>query len=103
MRVSLGGYCLWAEVYSTVIASEAKQSMALRKGRMDCFVAYAPRNDGELADAAMLGASRTIAVHSDLSTFQNTGVAGPSSPPESDFRHPLVSRYCPTRIYITWP
>src|ERR1700726_1122144 len=30
----------------TVIASEAKQSIAPRKERMDCFVAYAPRNDG---------------------------------------------------------
>jgi hypothetical protein len=32
---------------STVIASEAKQSIASREGRMDCFVADAPRNDGE--------------------------------------------------------
>jgi NAD(P)-dependent dehydrogenase (short-subunit alcohol dehydrogenase family) len=29
----------------TVIASEAKQSMAPQRGRMDCFVACAPRND----------------------------------------------------------
>ena len=29
----------------TVIASEAKQSIATQKGRMDCFVACAPRND----------------------------------------------------------
>jgi hypothetical protein len=28
-----------------VIASEAKQSISRRKGRMDCFVAFAPRND----------------------------------------------------------
>jgi len=28
-----------------VIASEAKQSITQRKERMDCFVAYAPRND----------------------------------------------------------
>jgi hypothetical protein len=30
----------------TVIASEAKQSIAPQKERMDCFVATAPRNDG---------------------------------------------------------
>ena len=29
----------------TVIASEAKQSIS-REERMDCFVAFAPRNDG---------------------------------------------------------
>ncbi len=29
-----------------VIASEAKQSISPPKGRMDCFVARAPRNDG---------------------------------------------------------
>jgi hypothetical protein len=28
-----------------VIASEAKQSMLPTKERMDCFVAFAPRND----------------------------------------------------------
>src|SRR5258708_25415253 len=28
-----------------VIASGAKQSISPRKGRMDCFVAHAPRND----------------------------------------------------------
>jgi hypothetical protein len=28
-----------------VIASEAKQSISRRKESMDCFVAYAPRND----------------------------------------------------------
>jgi hypothetical protein len=32
-----------------VIASEAKQSIAPRKERMDCFVARAPRNDAERA------------------------------------------------------
>jgi hypothetical protein len=30
---------------TTVIASEAKQSISPHKGRMDCFVASAPRND----------------------------------------------------------
>jgi hypothetical protein len=34
------------ETVSTVIASAAKQSIAPRKERMDCFVAHAPRNDG---------------------------------------------------------
>jgi hypothetical protein len=29
-----------------VIASEAKQSIVLHNGWMDCFVASAPRNDG---------------------------------------------------------
>jgi hypothetical protein len=29
----------------------------------------------------------TIILQSNLSTFQNTGVAGPSSTPDSDFRH----------------
>ena len=33
---------------SAVIASEAKQSFSPRNGRMDCFVASAPRNDGDL-------------------------------------------------------
>jgi len=42
--------------------------------------------------------SRTIAPHSDLSMFQNTGVAGPSSTPVSDFRHALGARYCPSGI-----
>jgi hypothetical protein len=32
-------------MFSGVIASEAKQSISPRKGRMDCFVARAPRND----------------------------------------------------------
>ncbi len=32
--------------HSAVIASEAKQSIAPSKERMDCFVARAPRNDG---------------------------------------------------------
>jgi hypothetical protein len=30
-----------------VIASEAKQSIARQNGTLDCFVAYAPRNDGK--------------------------------------------------------
>src|ERR1700750_2215746 len=34
--------------------------------------------------------------HSDLSTFQNTGVAGPPSTPESDFRHALTPRHWPS-------
>jgi hypothetical protein len=35
--------------------------------------------------------------HSDLSMFQKTGVAGPSSTPVSDFRHTLATRYWPSR------
>src|SRR5258707_2414891 len=31
--------------FETVIASEARQSIAPREERMDCFVACAPRND----------------------------------------------------------
>jgi hypothetical protein len=34
--------------------------------------------------------------HSDLSTFQNTGVAGPSSTPERDFLQALGALYCPS-------
>jgi hypothetical protein len=34
-------------LFKTVIASEAKQSMLLPKIKMDCFVAFAPRNDGK--------------------------------------------------------
>ena len=34
--------------------------------------------------------------HSDLSIFQNTGVAGPPSTPVSDFRHALGAMYCPS-------
>jgi hypothetical protein len=34
------------EGVSSVIASEAKQSISPHEERMDCFVAYAPRNDG---------------------------------------------------------
>jgi hypothetical protein len=30
-----------------VIPSEAKQSMLAKQRKMDCFVARAPRNDGE--------------------------------------------------------
>ena len=36
------------------------------------------------------------APHSVLSIFQNTGVAGPSSTPVSDFRHALGAMYCPS-------
>ncbi len=44
------------------------------------------------------GTLRQVAAsaHSDLSTFQNTGVAGPSSTPDSDFRQDAATRYCPT-------
>src|SRR6266404_4765749 len=35
-----------------VIASEAKQSISPRKERMDCFVAYAPRNDGSAVETS---------------------------------------------------
>ena len=34
--------------------------------------------------------------YSDLSMFQNTGVAGPSSTPVSDLRHTLGLVYCPS-------
>jgi hypothetical protein len=37
-----------------VIASEAKQSIARRKERMDCFVASAPRNDVEKSVALVV-------------------------------------------------
>ena len=37
-------------LFHPVIASEAKQSIARRKERMDCFVASAPRNDGDRAN-----------------------------------------------------
>ena len=37
-------------------------------------------------------------IYSDLSIFQNTGVAGPSSTPESDFRQALGTRNCPSGI-----
>jgi hypothetical protein len=36
--------------------------------------------------------------YSDLSIFQNTGVAGPPSTPVSDFRHALGAMYCPSGI-----
>src|SRR6266404_3421221 len=39
-------YALRRTSHSAVIASEAKQSIAPSKERMDCFVARAPRNDG---------------------------------------------------------
>jgi hypothetical protein len=37
---------------TAVIASEAKQSIAPRKERMDCFVASAPRNDVDGQESA---------------------------------------------------
>src|ERR1700761_3502869 len=37
-------------------------------------------------------------VHSDLSMFQNTGVAGPSSTPVSSLCHTLGAKYCPSGI-----
>src|SRR4051812_16321475 len=40
---------LVAHRHHNVIASEAKQSIARHKERMDCFVARAPRNDDESA------------------------------------------------------
>ncbi len=39
---------------------------------------------------------RPASPHSDLSTFQNTGVAGPSSTPVSDVRQAAATRYCPS-------
>jgi hypothetical protein len=39
----MGGEVL--EATAAVIASAAKQSIAPHKGKMDCFVAFAPRND----------------------------------------------------------
>jgi hypothetical protein len=49
MALSQGAPCFPIRISNsqTVIASAAKQSISPRKGRMDCFVAYAPRNDGE--------------------------------------------------------
>jgi hypothetical protein len=44
----------FARAFFAVIASEAKQSIAPQKERMDCFVASAPRNDGKIARAAAL-------------------------------------------------
>jgi hypothetical protein len=35
-------------IFETVIASAAKQSIDQRKERVDCFVAYAPRNDDKI-------------------------------------------------------
>jgi hypothetical protein len=45
---------------------------------------------------AGLESSRSVSPHSDLSMFQNTGVAGPPSTPVSDFRHALGAVYCPS-------
>src|SRR3954462_9609352 len=53
--------------------------------------------DGRRADAPSLTWTSTWP-SSDLSTFQNSGVAGPSSTPVSDLRQPLGSRYCPSGI-----
>src|SRR5258705_13045522 len=41
-----------AEATPTVIASEAKQSIARATVTMDCFVRFAPRNDGPQSDTA---------------------------------------------------
>ena len=38
----------------------------------------------------------TASPHSFLSIFQNTGVAGPSSTPVSDFRHAAGAMYWPS-------
>ena len=38
---------------TAVIASAAKQSMAPHNGEMDCFVAYAPRNDEDRNEETM--------------------------------------------------
>src|SRR5258707_4805802 len=46
LLVSLSRYQFWLSFFP-VIASEAKQSISPGKERMDCFVASAPRNDGD--------------------------------------------------------
>jgi hypothetical protein len=48
--VELMGFRAFAvvkRIAASVIASEAKQSMPSLRSTLDCFVACAPRNDGE--------------------------------------------------------
>ncbi len=46
-----------------VIASEAKQSIVLCKERMDCFVASAPRNDGECTAIKFVMSGLVLGIH----------------------------------------
>src|SRR6266568_9656100 len=67
-----------------VIASEAKQSIAPRKGRMDCFVASAPRNDGEIASRSRDALRPSFAGNfRDLSKTEGAGNAGCALHPRS--------------------
>src|SRR5436305_81060 len=57
-----------------------------------------PQGRGKKATAPILTRLALAQPHSDLSIFQNTGVAGPPSTPVSDFRHALGAMYCPSGI-----
>jgi hypothetical protein len=48
-KLALSGYSL------PVIASEAKQSISPLAAKVDCFVANAPRNDGEITNGGDYG------------------------------------------------
>src|SRR5437868_5525783 len=71
------------------VRAAAKQDMNRRDiRREDALGAFGP--------AMTQGNNSPPAPHSDLSIFQNTGVAGPSSTPERDLRQALGWVYSPS-------
>jgi hypothetical protein len=64
-----------------VIASAAKQSILPLRGAMDCFVANAPRNDGEIYPAVPImppwRIARRSAAPASLSVMKMTSALGP--------------------------
>jgi putative endonuclease len=90
---------VWFEIYDDALTAIAREK-ELKKWRRDWKIRLiedsglaphgAPRNDEQRVPRT------PPAPHSDLSMFQNTGVAGPSRTPESDFRHAPTPRHCPS-------
>ena len=81
-------------------APERKPSKDLRSTTRTPQQGGPPLNDGPgiASQQPLLISALAPSPHSDLSTFQKIGVAGPSSTPLSDFRHALGARYCPSGI-----
>src|ERR1700676_1339798 len=100
-RAGKGAVCaVPARRSKAVIASEAKQSIAPHKERMDCFVRFAPRNDGcslptHLRDPAARFA-RVVTLVSRPRKSEGAGNAGCALHPRSRVQNCAKKR---TRAY----